>query len=315
MTNVSIIIVNYNTVDYLRECLSSIYTYSQETPEVIVVDNASQDGSCEMVRNEFPQVSLIQSPTNLGFGVANNLGVTHATKPYVLLFNSDAYLITDTPKILTDYLDEHPDVSCVCPRVVLPKTGVVQAKTFGFRPALKNIFMQCMGLNRIFPKYPLFQGTDGDFRWAKEMEVGWVSGVCMCIRKHDYVNSGGFDTRFFMYCEDVELCMKLAKYGKIVLYDTVDIVHYGGASSKTIAARVRNAVLQQRHLLIIIQEYFGTLHYIISWVLMLLGQIIRLAVATLSIPKKGWVQHETLHTTWARTLDLIRIVSTRKVSK
>lgn len=307
MPDISLIIVNYNTSDYLRECLASIYAHCQEAPEVIVVDNASTDDSVEMLHREFPQVKLIPSARNLGFGVANNLGATYAKGQYLILFNSDAYLAIDTPRVLAEYLQAHPEVSCVCPRVVLPNSGMIQPKTFGFTPTLKRVLMQSLGLNRLFPQSPFFRGTDGDDRWATEMEVGWVSGVCMGIRKADYLQVGGFDARFFMYCEDVELCMKLQKLGKIVLYDTADIVHYGGASSKHLSAKIRNAVLQQRHLLMIIQDYFGTLQSLFARPIILLGLLIRIAASLILIPKHGLTHNETLRASWARAVDLFII--------
>jgi GT2 family glycosyltransferase len=312
---ISIIIVNFNTTDYLRESLLSIYKHSGNIHEVIVVDNASSDGSVAMVKSEFPQVNLIISDKNLGFGVANNLGVEAARGKYIVLFNSDAYLLSDTPHVLAAYLDSHPEVSCVCPRVVLPGSGDIQPKTFGFTPTIGRIFMQSTGLNRIFKKSVLFRGTDGDYRWAKEMQVGWVSGVCMVMRRQDYLEVGGFDPRFFMYCEDVELCMKLQSKGEIVLYDAADIVHYGGASSKQLSSKIRNAVLQQRHLLIITDEYQGRLSGFIARLILLLGLVIRLSASLLLAPKRGLSNNELLRTCWARTLDLLGMHHLKRISQ
>jgi len=305
MLEASIIIVNFNTVDYLRECLASIYRYMPASTEVIVVDNASVDDSSAMVKAEYPQVKLIESAVNLGFGVGNNLGVSHATKEYVMLFNSDAVLQMDTANGLLQYMVLHPEISCVTPRVVLPKTFDIQPKTFGFKPNLKTVFMQSTGLNRIFPKCKWFNGIDGDDRWAREMVVGWVSGVCMLIRRQDFLAVEGFDQRFFMYCEDIEICLKLSRFGKIVLLDDFDIIHYGGASSRTMAAKVRNSVWQQRHLLMIIRDYSGLIQGLLSAGIMIIGLLSRLLVAFINIPKKGIEQNELLHASWARLGDLL----------
>jgi GT2 family glycosyltransferase len=305
MADISIVVVNYNTLDYLRECLASIYVHMPISTEVIVVDNASIDGSCAMVRTEFPQVKLIASDKNLGFGLANNLGVEHATHPYIMLFNSDAILQMDTAQALMDYLMTNPDVSCVTPRVVLPKTLEIQAKTFGFTPNALRILMQSTGLNRVFPRSQFFAGIDGDVRWSREMQVGWVSGVCMVMRRTDFLKVGGFDARFFMYCEDIELCMKLAKLGKIILLDDYDIIHYGGASSKSMAAKVRNSVWQQRHLLMIVKDYQGGLQTFISKFFILFGLLVRLCVAMLRIPQKGLQTNESLQSAWARLKDIV----------
>ncbi|MDI1297803.1 glycosyltransferase family 2 protein [Methylotenera sp.] len=315
MTNLSIIIVSYNTLAYLNECLSSVYTYAPNQLEVIVVDNASIDGSCEMVKQNFPEVVLIESKSNLGFGLANNLGVQQAKGAYVMLLNSDAILTTNTPQILVDYLEKHQEVSCICPRVILPNTGEIQPKTFGFAPTAMRVWMQSFGLNRVFPKARWFRGTDGDYRWAKEMNVDWVSGVCMVMRTKDYLSVGGFDARFFMYCEDIELCLKLAKHGKVILYDAADIMHYGGASSKNIAAKVRNSLWQQRHLMMIVQDYYGSSQARSARLAIFLGTLIRLSVALFKIPKLGVVNNEALQCAWARLIDILKVTNMKKVTQ
>lgn len=305
MLPVSVIIVNYNTAEYLRECLASIYQWMDAATEVIVVDNASTDTSVDMVKTQFPQVKLIQSEKNLGFGLGNNLGVQHASKPYVFLFNSDAFLQMDTARGLLEYMQNNPEVKCVTPQVVLPKTYEIQPKTFGYAPSFKSILMQSIGLNRIFKKSTFFNGTDGEFRYAKEMEVGWVSGVCMLMSREDFLKVGGFDARFFMYCEDVQLCLKLSKLGKIVLLDDFPIVHYGGASSKSIASKVRNSVWQQRHLLMILLDDQGIFSTFAARIVMLIGMLARLSVSALKIPQIGWKNNESLQSAWARLKDLL----------
>jgi GT2 family glycosyltransferase len=303
MNNVSLIIVNYNTVDYLHACLASIYRYMPAETEVIVVDNASVDGSCAMVKHEFPQVKLIESSENLGFGLGNDLGVQQATNDYVMLFNSDAVLQMDTAQGLLQYLMANPTVSCVTPRVVLPYSLDIQPKTFGYQPNFKTVFMQSTGLNRLLPNNPFFAGIDGDSRWAREMEVGWVSGVCMLMQREHYLSVGGFDERFFMYCEDIDLCMKLSALGKIVLLDDFDIIHHGGASSKTIESKVRNSVWQQRHLLMIINDHHGQLQAWASKIVIGLGLVVRLSIAFVTKPK---IQTNTLFkASLARFKDLL----------
>lgn len=302
---ISVVIVNYNTIDYLRECLSSVQQFMPADTEVIVVDNASTDASCSMIKKDFPQVRLIELSENVGFGLGNNVGVEAATQPYVMLFNSDAYLQMDTGNALLEYLVSNPDVSCVTPRVVLPKTHVIQPKTFGFTPNAWRVLMQSTGLNRLFKNSHFFAGIDGDARWAREMQVGWVSGVCMAMRRDEFLSVGGFDQRFFMYCEDIELCMKLSKIGKIMMLDDFPIVHYGGASSKSIATKVRNSVWQQRHLLMIIYDAHGCFQAFLSRIFMLFGMLVRLAISLLHIPKQGISKNEALQSAWARFKNLI----------
>lgn len=301
---ISIVIVNFNTKTHLHTCLTSVSEYCPPETEVIVVDNNSKDGSVEMVKTRFPDVKLIASDVNLGFGMGNNVGVQHATHEHVMLLNSDAVLQMDTATALSEYLMAHPEVSCVTPRVVLPETLTIQPKTFGFLPSFKTVLMQSTGLNHLFPKAKLFAGVDGDYRWAREMEVGWVSGVCMLMRRVDYLAVEGFDPRFFMYCEDIDLCIKLANRGKIVLLDDFDLIHIGGASAKTQKAKVRNSVWQQRHLLIIIKDYRGGLQQLASKLVIGLGLTIRLFIAGIQSAFNNFTPSLLLRSSWARLRDL-----------
>lgn len=306
MPAVSIIIVSFNTVELLGACLHAVYAHSAAAHEVIVVDNDSRDGSAGMVRARYPQVVLIEAGANLGFGAANNLAVARARHAHVMLLNSDAMLQSDTASALAGYLEQHPDVACVAPRVVLPGSGAVQPKTFGFHPTPRRVGMQALGLNRLLPRSALFAGVDGAHRWDTAMSVGWVSGVCMLMRTRDFIECGGFDQRFFMYCEDVELCMKLAPRGRIVLLDRHDVIHIGGASSRSAASRVRNSVWQQHNLLIIVQDYYGlaAARWARAWIT--LGLTLRLFAGIAQIPLRGIHNNALLQSTWARLHDAVR---------
>lgn len=313
MVSLSILIVNYNTRDILRECLTAVYAHGGHAHEVIVVDNASQDGSCDMLRAEFAQVILLESQVNLGFGAANNLAASRATSPYLVLLNSDAILRRDTPRLLVDYLRREVGVSCVGPRIVLPVSGAVQPKAFGYLPTPWRVLMQSLSLNRVFKSSPLFRGIDGEHRQKREMPVGWLSGVCMAMRTADFLKVGGFDARFFMYCEDVELCIKLQALGQVVLLDDFDVMHYGGASSKSITAKVRNSLWQQRHLLMIIAQYQGSAAALVSRIFMATGLVLRMLVGLVQIPLRGWRGNEPLQTAWARLRDIAGYQTTRLV--
>ncbi len=306
---ISIVIVSFNTKDYLRTCLRSISTHvlhdgATNGIEVIVVDNASVDGSVAMVRSEFPHVKLILSEQNLGFGKANNLGVTQAQGAYIFLLNSDAYLLNNGPQELLDYLATRPDVACVGPRVLLADETTLQPKAFGYLPTLKTVTMQSLGLSVLFPNLPWAQGVDGVQRSGKIMSVGWLSGVCMLFRKTDFLNVGGFDARFFMYCEDIHLCMKLAAFGQVVLYDDASIVHIGGGSTKDIRARVKNSVMQQQHLCVIMRESIGTFATRLAKCSIALGLLGRCLLALLKWPKCGLSANTLLQTSLARLVKL-----------
>ncbi|MHB1529547.1 MAG: glycosyltransferase [Acidiferrobacteraceae bacterium] len=302
---ISIIIVSYNTVDVLRECLTSVIAHCDTTTiEVIVVDNASSDGSCMMIRREFPAVRLVALTDNTGFGGGNNVGVKAATAPFVVLLNSDAILSCDIATPLVCYLKAHPGVACVGPRIVLPD-GRSQPKTFGNQPSVWRVAMQSTGLNRVFPKCQLLAGVDGEYRYSADMTVGWLSGVCMAMRREQFMNIGGFDSRFFMYCEDIDLSRRLEIYGRIVSLDSYPVLHYGGASSRTLASRVRNAVWQQRNLLRIISDTSGPFSVLLARVIIVPGLLLRLFIGLAMIPRSGTMNNFTLLAAWARLLDVL----------
>lgn len=306
---ISIIIVSYNTQGYLREVLASVQTFCLGNIEIIVVDNASVDGSPEMVAAEFSQVKLIQSGQNLGFGRANNLGVQHAKGEFVCLLNSDAVLSSDAVSVLANYLSQHPEVACVGPKILLPDFVTPQPQAFGYAPSLKTLTMQALRLNTLLPNAAWSRGIDGIYQAVAEHAVGWLSGVCMMIRREDYVAVGGFDARFFMYCEDIELCMKLSERGGIVVLNSTAIMHYGGASSKGLAAKIRNSLWQQRHLLMIMADHNGPLKMRIAKVMIAVGLIMRIAVGVIYIPTQG-IKNTTLQTAWARLCDLFLRIKT-----
>lgn len=256
LPHLAIVIVSYNTAGYLEECLTAVIAQATSLElEIIVVDNNSSDGSVAMVREKFPEVNLLLQHENKGFGHANNIGVQAARAPYVLLLNSDAILLEDTPAALLGYLREHPEVACLGPRINLPD-GTRQERVIGNRPTLWRVLMQSVPLGRLLRR-PLFTGIDLPSGEEAERDVGWISGVCMLIRREEYVQAGGFDPVFFMYCEDIDLCMKLAQFGTIVHLDDFAVLHYGGMSSPGLEKQQRNAVLQQQNLLRILAREEG----------------------------------------------------------
>ena len=231
MAVLSVVIASYRREDLLRQCLASIVKHSDMTrTEIVVVDDHSDDDAATvaMVRNEFPFVRLQVLRRNAGFGVANNLGVEASSAPYVMLLNNDAVLLDDAGGGLVRFLEERPDVACVSPRIVL-RNGARQPRVFGNLPSVWRVAMQSLGLGALFPGVSLLAGVDGQDRpQPVNGEVGWVSGVCMAMRRSDFLAVGGFDPTFFMYCEDVDLCARLSERGRIVRLDDHPVLHLGG---------------------------------------------------------------------------------------
>jgi GT2 family glycosyltransferase len=300
----SIIIVSFNTRDILRECLEAVFARISDIAfEVVVVDNASHDGSAAMVKEAFPQVRLIELDENVGFGVGNNVGVDAAQGDYLFLLNSDAILLENTPLALTEYLKSHRDIACVGPRIVWPG-GKIQPKAFGYLPSPWRLLMQSSGMGML--GISALEGVDGARRSGPEMDVGWLSGVCLCLLRADYLAVGGFDTRFFMYAEDVALCGRLRREkGRIVLVDRHDVLHYGGASSPNLISRARNAVWQQRHILQVCEDEFGRGARMISTTFVATGLLLRLTCAALLAIRRGVKGNAGLHINWARLRDIV----------
>jgi GT2 family glycosyltransferase len=310
MPSVSVVICTLNREALLRECLASIARMSdpQET-EIIVVDNGSVDDTVAMVRREFPTVRLLVQSKNVGFCVANNIGVAASSAPYVMLLNSDAVLLSDTAGNLVRFLKEHDDVKCVGPRIVLP-SGERQPRVFGNLPSLWRIAMQSLYLGQLFPRTPAFEGIDGRDRPGPVDDVGWISGVCMVMRRLDFIAAGGFDPTFFIYCEDVDLCSRLSQRGgRIVRVDADPVLHYGGGSSPLISAQLRNSLLQQRNLLKVVRGRSGRLASGLAALLISLGLLLRIAVGVARIPTRGIQSNVLLRSSWVRIRDLVMPVS------
>jgi GT2 family glycosyltransferase len=278
--------------------------------EIIVVEDASRDNGATiaMTQREFPSVRLLALAENVGFCAANNLGVAASSAPYVMLLNNDAVLLSDTGGSLVRFLQEHPDVTCVGPRIVLPN-GARQPRVFGNLPSLWRIAMQSLYLGQLFAHVPILEGVDGLERSDLVRDVGWISGVCMVMRRLDYRAVGGFDPSFYMYCEDMDLCSRLKAYGRIVHLDEHPVLHYGGGVASSIDAQLRNSLLQQRNLLKIVSRRSGRVTAHAARLLISLGLLLRILAGLALIPRRGLKGNIVLRSSWLRLSDLIRPVS------
>jgi N-acetylglucosaminyl-diphospho-decaprenol L-rhamnosyltransferase len=234
VAKLSIIIVNYNTKDYLEECLESIrsqgYGFGVET---IVVDNNSCDGSREMLRSRFPEVRLVENCENEGFARACNRGITAARGFYILLLNSDARLSEGALTRLSGFLDRTPGVGVVSGRLVYPDyfdQGVARKfpspinALFGRRSLMTKLFPN----NRFSRKYMLSRNHDSGEPFA----VDWVSGACMMIRRQVIEEIGLLDEGFFMYWEDADFCFRAKERGwKVFCVPDAIVVHHEGKSA------------------------------------------------------------------------------------
>ncbi|PKO22875.1 MAG: glycosyltransferase family 2 protein [Chloroflexi bacterium HGW-Chloroflexi-1] len=236
----SVIIVNWNVCDLLRDCLRSVLwgreseVRSQEAnrsalipalelraPEVLVVDNASIDGSAEMVAREFPTVRLIRNAENLGYARANNLGIAASTGRYVLLLNSDTVVPPAALAELVAFMDAHPEAGACSPQL-LGADGRPQPYAFGCDPMPDYLMRR--GLYRLLLRRPLH-----DWGAAEVQAVDWVSGACLLTRRAVIDQVGALDEQFFMYFEDNDWCLRMRAAGWKVYYNpNVCITHIGG---------------------------------------------------------------------------------------
>lgn len=230
--DVSIIIVNWNTRDVLRECLQSVYRgLGALNAEVLVVDNGSTDQSPEMVAQEFPQVGLIANPDNRGFAAANNQALSVARGRYFLLLNSDTIVLADVLTASLKYMDANRKVGVLGCRV-LNDDGSVQLTCSRF-PTLVNLVLLTSGLFRL--SKPRFCGRYQILDWQRDSErdVDTVTGCYMWVRREAVEDTGLLDESFFFYGEETDWCKRFWKAGwKLRFAPVGEIVHYGSLSSR-----------------------------------------------------------------------------------
>ncbi len=238
MDNISIIIVSWNARGYLRDCLNSIcQTGGGLVREVIVVDNASSDGSPEMVAADFPEVNLIRSATNLGFARANNLGIKAAKGDYLALVNSDVVVHAGCFPQLIKFMESHPQAGLIGPHV-LGRDGKLQ-RTCRRLPSVWSTVCESFGLDTAFANHAAFSGREMR-HWKQDQtaEVEVLSGCFWLARRTAVERVGGLDERFFFYAEDVDWCKRFRDARWQTWYvNEATATHFGGGSSSNAPAR------------------------------------------------------------------------------
>ncbi len=225
----SIIIISFNTRETTLRCLRSVFdNLDGVAAEVIVVDNASADGSADAIAAAFPQVVLIRNPDNAGFGAANNLAMRQAKGDAFLLLNSDAFLTAGALPAMLRALHEKPDIGLVGPRL-LNADGTLQRSCYRF-PSPLVAWLEALWISAVAPARSVL----GDYRrWGHDQpfEPEWVIGACMMLRRSVYEAVGGFDSGFFMYAEETDWQKRMHAGGwKIVFTPAAQVTHLGGAS-------------------------------------------------------------------------------------
>jgi hypothetical protein len=230
---VSVVIVNYKVLPNLRQALQSLCeTENPGVVEVIVVDNDSSDGSAEVIGREFPEVKWIQLKQNIGFGKACNVGAKNAAGEYLLFLNPDTIIARDTLSIALNFMREHPEAGIVGPKL-LNADGTMQPGCRRGFPTPWAAVSHFFGLSRLFPESKLFGHYHQTWKNPDEScTVDAISGSFMFMRRELFERIGGFDERFFMYGEDLDLCWRVKEAGSAVWYHPVmRVIHLKGKSS------------------------------------------------------------------------------------
>ena len=226
--DVSIIIVNYNTLSLTRECIDSIFSFTKKISfEVILVDNNSNDGSKEFFQQD-NRITYIYETENRGFGIANNTGAKVAVGKYLFFLNSDTILYEDSIHCLFSFIEATKN-AVICGGNLVSKDKLPTSSFERFFPSIPY------AINELFVKIPgkILYGKNTTFNYSKQpMKVAYVSGADLMIKKSDFDMLNGFDESFFMYFEETDLCKRASKFGSIYSVPSASIIHLGGQSSK-----------------------------------------------------------------------------------
>ena len=254
---VSVIIVNWNTREILRDCLASIARETAATHEVIVIDNASTDGSAGMVAADFPDVVLIANTDNKGFAGANNQGLEVARGAHVLLLNPDTIVLDHAIDRMLGWLADHGDVGCVGCQVMEDATTI--QRTCFADPTLLNIALVEFGLQRLNPRHRFWGRAEyGDWDRTTGRDVDVVSGMFMLVPRAVLDAVGPLDDAFFIYSEEADWCRRIRKAGwRCVFAPVARIVHLDGGSKSTAQIRSRMYVQMQKSKMIYLRKHGG----------------------------------------------------------
>ena len=254
----TLVILNYNTRDLTLKCLSQFVSDLDTNWQVIVVDNASTDGSADAIAIAYPSVKLIRSNKNLGFSGGNNLGITQAQGDVVILLNSDVIVTAKTLTQLSHMLMANADVGILSPKL-LTAQGRPQAFAYGQDPSVSYLLKR--GWNALIWHKPLH-----DWNIQKPIVTDWVSGACLCAKKIAIDQVGLMDDQFFLYFEDNDWCLRMRQKDWKIVYDPhYQVTHLGGASEQHRGKA--NQFYYQSLLHFYKKHYSGVQYFLLKWLL------------------------------------------------
>ena len=230
--DLSIICVNWNSLQYLRSCIASVYEHTRGISlEIVVVDNASVEEDAETLTELFPEVIIIKSADNLGFARANNLGFTHSTGEYILLLNPDTKLLGPAINVLLDNARRLRDGGIIGGKLFNEDLTIQSAAIQKFPTILNQLFTSEF-LRLRWPSCPLWNIAPLFVKNSRPVKVDVIPGACMLLKRECFENAGMFSIDFFMYAEDLDLNWKVKNLGLSNYYiEDAEILHFGGKSS------------------------------------------------------------------------------------
>lgn len=281
----SIISVNWNSLDYLRECIASIYQYTQGIKfEIIVVDNASPEGGVETLQQEFPEITIVKSKGNIGFARANNLGFQHSSGKYVLLLNPDTELKGPTISILLHAIKSLPDAGIVGCKMLNTDLSVQTTSIQRF-PTITNQLFNIEYLRLRWPACPLWDIAPLFAPCPTPRKVEVIPGACMLLRREIFERAGLLSEDYFMYAEDLDLNYKVKCLGLANYYvGQAEIIHHGGRSSSRQRVSQWATIMKYKAMLRYYYKSRGRAYGSLYRVTMGLSALGRLALLGLAFP-------------------------------
>lgn len=285
MPDLSIIIVNWNSASYLDTCIRTIRESTRELSyEIIVVDNASYDGSEAVARRHGDSVRFVQSDENLGFARANNLGFHHSGGKTLLFLNPDTEIRGDALVRMNDFLSRLSDAGCLGCRI-LNSDGTVQTSCVQAFPTITNQLLDAEFLRNLFPKSglwgmgPLYEAN------GRPLEVEAIAGSCMMVRRDIFEKAGLFSEEYFMFAEDLDLCYKMRQFGyRNYYYGGASVVHHGGGSTKSTGKGSFSDVLIRESVKKFLKKFYGETYSILYVLTMQLASVTRILILLIIYP-------------------------------
>lgn len=290
MTDLSIIIVNWNSTAYLLQCLESVYAQTHEPAfEIIVVDNASPDGDVGIVRERYPDVIVIESPQNLGFARANNLGFRSSKGEYVVFLNPDTILIHPAFDVMLRQVRSLPSLGAVG-GTLLNEDQSLQTAAIQTFPTILNQLLDVDVLRNRFPACPLWNIAPLFGGGTEPSRVEVISGACVLFRREVFAQIGQFSEEYFMYAEDLDLSYKAVQAGFTNYYiPQVRIIHLGGKSS----VRRRAVVMKWRSILQFVAKHRGAGYQLAFRAVMACSALVRVALLLVAVAVSRGTRRES----------------------